>query len=80
MFRPFLLQLFDGKPLEELFLALKITLESRGEKRLAETAWSVQEEKIAAIFRNALSPYIWWQRSKKIVAAKKWTEKILENL
>ena len=42
--RPLLLQLLDGKPLEEFLLALKITLKSRNQQRLAETAWSAQEE------------------------------------
>ena len=42
--RPLLLQLLDGKPLEEFLLTLEITLESGNQQRLAETAWSAQEE------------------------------------
>ena len=42
--RPLLLQLLDGKPLEEFLLALEITLEGGNQQRLAETAWSAQEE------------------------------------
>ena len=41
---PLLLQLLDGKPLEEFLLTLEITLESGNQQRLAETAWSAQEE------------------------------------
>ena len=41
---PLLLQLLNGKPLEEFLLALEITLKSRNQQRLAETAWSAQEE------------------------------------
>ena len=40
---PLLLQLLDGKPLEEFLLALEITLEGGNQQRLAETAWSAQE-------------------------------------
>ena len=44
IFVPLLLQLLDGKPLEEFLLALEITLKGRNQQRLAETAWSAQEE------------------------------------
>ena len=45
--RPLLLQLLDGKPLEEFLLAFEITLEGGNQQRLAETAWSAQEEKLS---------------------------------
>ena len=41
---PLLLQLFNGKTLEEIHFALKITFEGGNQQRLAETAWSAQEE------------------------------------
>ena len=41
---PLLLQLLDGKPLEQFLLSLEITLEGGNQQRLAETAWATQEE------------------------------------
>ena len=44
---PLFLQLLNGKPLEQFLLAFEITLESGNQQRLAETAWSAQEEKLS---------------------------------
>ena len=41
---PLLLQLLDGKSLEQFLLAFEITLEGGNKQRLAETAWATQEE------------------------------------
>ena len=54
IFRPFRLQFLDGKPLEEVFLALEITLKSRHQQRLAETARATQEEMFATAMRHAV--------------------------
>ena len=41
---PLLLQLLNGNAREEFLITLELTLESGNQQRLAETAWSAQEE------------------------------------
>ena len=41
-------------PLEEVFLALEITLKSRHQQRLAETARATQEEVFATAMRHTV--------------------------
>ena len=54
---PLLLQLLDGKPLEEFLLALEITLEGGNQQRLAETAWSAQEEILSIRMRHTIDVF-----------------------
>ena len=54
IFRPLCLQFLDGKSLEEVFLALEVTLHRSDEKRLAETARATQEEVFATAMRHAV--------------------------
>ena len=46
---PLLLQLLDGKPLEEFLLALEITLESGNQQRLAETACRLRKKYVPSV-------------------------------
>ena len=57
IFIPLFLQLLDGKPLEESLLALEITLESRNQQRLSETARSAQEEKLSIGMRHTIDVF-----------------------
>ena len=40
---PFLLQLVDGKPLEQLLLTLEIAFQGRYEQRLSKSSWTTQK-------------------------------------
>ena len=46
---PFLLQIIDGKPLEQLLLSLEIALQSRYEQRLSKSSWTTQKVYIAIL-------------------------------
>ena len=46
---PFLLQLVDGKPLEQLLFSLEIALQGRYEQRLSKSSWTTQKVYIAIL-------------------------------
>ena len=54
IFRPIIFQLIYSQTLEEFLASLKIALQCRDKKRLAESAWTTQENEFAVRIRHAI--------------------------